>query len=201
MRHIIILIIFFTLNSCAFKYNSVLVNDNGMSSKSWEDDVFLEYQRDILMAHGNHRYAEKQKKKNISVVAVKITNDSYETMELGKTYRLLADGQPVKVLSPYETASKIKQKKGIYLLYLLMTPINGQNYYNGSSTFIPVGVILGPALTLSNTAKAGKANKMFMNDLVYHSIENKEILPGQTIYGLIAVDNYGFEKLEIQLIH
>jgi hypothetical protein len=70
---------------------------------------------------------------------------------------------------------------------------------NGSSSSsVPIGLVIGPGITIGNMAVAASANADFFAELnanyVFRNIEN-----GQTKYALLGFRDIGFESLKIKL--
>lgn len=61
-------------------------------------------------------------------------------------------------------------------------------------------MFLGPGLTLLNVTTASSANNKFMRELGLYNILYRDILPGETVYGLIGIRGAGFNPLYIELI-
>lgn len=185
------------LNSCASGYKSI--NPAGLSYNSikTEKQVSLEYKYDLL----EKKYSKKEQKKDVRLVAVKITNNSDRDLVFGEDLRLTYEnGSDLLVLERDKIFSSLKQKPATYLFYLLLTPLTltvtttndqyGSTQTNSNS--MPAGLILGPGLAGGNLYHSARANKKFKEDLMGNDLAGTRIARGQTVYGLIGIraDNY-----------
>lgn len=192
------------LGSCASSYKPIIPQNINYTAKTESDQVLLEYKYDVLLERKNKKYAKRERKKFIQVAAVKITNNSDQTITLGENTTFMSGTNYFTPLEPVVTHSQLKQGVPIYLLYLLM--FNGklvteETYVNGVKTAessFPIGLILGPGLTALNMIKAGTANQNFLAELKRHDIKGKQVRPGETIYGLVPVPNSSYNPLYLK---
>ncbi|MBD1397068.1 hypothetical protein H9Q13_07810 [Pontibacter sp. JH31] len=192
------------MSGCASSYKPIVPQNINYTAKTESNDVLLEYKYDVLLERGNKKYAKREKKKFVQVAAVKITNNSYETITLGEDSKFLAGNNSFTPLDPTVSHSQLKQGVPIYLLYLLFSNgklITEETYVNGMKTgekSFPIGLIVGPGLTLYNMLKAGNANKQFLAEMQQYHISNKQVRPGETVYGLVAVPNSSYNPLYLK---
>jgi hypothetical protein len=66
-----------------------------------------------------------------------------------------------------------------------------------SASRLPIGLILGPGIAFGNMAVAGTANQNFLRELNEYNLINKTITPGQTVFGLIGVNDIGYNPVRI----
>lgn len=192
------------LGSCASSYKPIIPENINYTAKTESDQILMEYKYDVLLERNNKKYAKREKKKFVQVAAVKITNNSDQAITLGEKTTFMAGNNYFTPLDPTITHSQLKQGVPIYLLYLLMS--NGQlvteeTYVNGTKTgqkSFPIGLILGPGLTAYNMIKAGSANQKFLAELQKYQIQNKRIMPGETVYGLISIPNSSYNPLYLK---
>jgi hypothetical protein len=193
------------LSSCASSYKAIVPENINYTAKTENNQVLLEYKYDVLLERRNKKYAKREKKRFIQVAAVKITNNSYETITLGEQTHFLAGNNSFTPLEPSVAHSQLKQGVPIYLLYLLMSNgklITEENYVNGVKTSeksFPIGLILGPGLTLYNMIKAGNANQQFLAEMQRYHTPGKQVQPGKTVYGLVAVPNSSYNPLYLKV--
>lgn len=199
------------LSGCASSYRSIHPETMQYGNRSESQGVELSYKYNVLRELNNKKYAKKENNRFTHVVAVKITNNSDQAINLSNDVHYFMGNTEFTPLAPEHTHSSLKQGVPIYLLYLLFTPMtvtrteSGTGYQNGgvstytNSTTTRVGLILGPALTAYNLIKAGSANQKFKHDLQNYSIQNKQLLPGETTYGLIGVANSSYNPISIQV--
>ncbi|MDX5419012.1 MAG: hypothetical protein LPK09_07335 [Hymenobacteraceae bacterium] len=192
------------MSGCASSYKPIIPQNINYTAKTESNDVLLEYKYDVLLERNNKKYAKREKKKLVQVAAVKITNNSYETITLGENSTFLAGNNSFTPLDPTVAHSQLKQGVPIYLLYLLFSNgrlITEETYVGNTKTgekSFPIGLIIGPGLTLYNMIKAGNANQRFLAELQQYHIPNKQVRPGETVYGLIAIPNSSYNPLYLK---
>jgi len=194
---IITIVIFF--GGCAASYrpiNPPLLNYTAHDSK---DGIGLSYKYDVLIERGNKRYAKKEDKKGIRLIAVKVTNNTDTTINVGRDVVFYSEQNQMFLMEPMAIKNSIKQITPSYLPYLLLTFVN---FYvtNGSTTqTYPIGLILGPGITIGNMAVAGTANTKMLNELMQYYILNRDIKKGETVYGIIGVRDMGYNPISVRL--
>jgi len=191
----VILIILF-LSSCAATYKKI--DPPFIKYPAIDDAGTFSYQYDVIRRAGNHKLAKKELKAYMHVVAIKIYNNTGQTLEYGKNYKIFSGNQEAGLLGPQVTGDIVKQKAGFHLFYLLLTPTT-LNVDGNTSTTIPIGLVLGPGLALGNMAVAMTANKRFRQELIEYDIENKVITPGETVYALISLRENGHLPLTLRM--
>ena len=119
---------------------------------------------------------------------------------MGDNARLYSGDAEVRLWPPDLIHKKIKQKTPLYLLYLLLTPMEFSTTSNGYETnSVPIGYVIGPGLAAGNIAVAASANTRLKNELMDFDIMDKEIKSGETLYGLVGIPESGFVPLRIVL--
>lgn len=184
-----IFILIVLLSSCASKYNFIQdPQRNYTSFTTSENGIKTWYEPHVLVAVENKKQARKETKNNISVVAVKIENGLGKTLIPGQNCRFYQEDLPLYLFNTAESFKLLKQKWPYHLFYLGLTPFSGTLMIGGFYAAGPVGIVLGPGLSLYNSLKASKANKRLMADLKNNSLLNREIKPGETVSGIIVFD-------------
>jgi hypothetical protein len=195
------LITILLFSSCARSFYVIDPPGQYYSAKSEYSDIEMYYKYDVLASTKNKRYAKKQIKKGLNVVAVKIVNTTTQNITIGQTAKFYSGENEVNLLDMGFTHKALKQTTPSYLLYLLLTPTRFVATRNGTvTTNIPIGVLLGPGLAGGNIAFAASANKKFKEELFLYDLNNKQIAPGQTVYGLISFRNEEFLPLKLKII-
>jgi hypothetical protein len=169
-------------------------------SKKENDDVTLEYKYNLL----DKKYAKKEGKKDVRLVAIKVTNNSGRDLIFGRDMTLIyADDKQVFVMDHQATFKSLKQSPASYLWYLLLTPINfttsSSNGTSSSSSSFPAGLIIGPGLAGGNMIAAGSANKKFKQELMEFDINDATIPQGETRYGLIGIQSDSFDSMQLRV--
>ena len=206
-RYVIVLlssISFFLLNGCASSFKTIDPRGAYYTNKQTSDSVEFSYQYDILRYKGNKKYAKKEDKKGIKVVAVKITNNTGNELVLGENFSIYSGEREIFLLDPSIVHKQLKQGVAIYLLYLPLTFTTFNTYTstgNGRVTVnsTPIGYAIGPGITLLNMIKAGSANTNLKNELAIYRLTNRKISSGETVYGLISFQDYTFNPLSLKL--
>lgn len=183
--------------SCASSYRSI--DPKNLNYAASDASQPLAYKYDVLKQAGNNKYAKKEDKGQIRVMAIRITNNTTETLKYGSNYKIYAGSQEVAILPFSTVAQSLNQPVPIYLLYLLLTPARFYVNTETSESSFPIGYALGPGLTALNMAIAGKANSNFKKEMETYSIIDKEIKVGETLYGLVAIRNTEYLPLSIRM--
>ena len=198
------LLAFFTLallTNCASGYK--LINPETINYKSGDqaEGVSLQYKYDLL----DKKYAKKEVKKDVKLVAIKVTNNTDRDLTFGNEIKLTYEnGNQVLVMDNTKVFKDLKQSPATYLFYLLLTPINlytssSSDGYNEDTNSFPIGLIVGPGLAGGNMIAAGSANKKFETELLTYDINGTVIPKGETRYGLIGINSDSFDALKIKL--
>ena len=80
------------------------------------------------------------------------------------------------------------------MFYILLTPLQ---FYSGPSS-IPIGLVLGPVVTIGNFGSALSANNRFKEELQKNYVYDQVIEPGDTIYGIIGITKKGYHPLTLE---
>lgn len=191
-------------SSCASSYKTVRPENLLFNAASQTDNINFNYKYDVYTETGNKKYAKKEKKKLVQVVAVKITNNTGRAIDATQDLQFFVGQQQIMPMSPEVVHNQIKQSTASHLLYLLLLPVQltTTESVNGMETersSFPIGVILGPALAGLNMAISATANKNMLNDLQTYNLANRKILPGETVYGLFGLHNSGYNPITVKL--
>ncbi len=176
------------------------------NNNSTEGPIAFSYQHGTLRMLGNKKYAKKEDRKGIRVVAIKITNNWDRTVTFNQDLKLYNGNNEVVVLAPEYVHQQLKQGVAIYLLYAPLTFTRLVFYGTDASgrttvnSRIPIGLALGPGITIGNMAVAGTANKRFMEELRTYNLIGRQLQPGETVYGLIGVQDFTFNALSAKIV-
>ena len=190
--------------SCATKYNLVDPKSVNFVSVYENENIKLEHKYDVL----EKKYAKKEVKKGLKVVAVKITNNSDKDVVFGRDIHLsYGQNEKIQVVENKKVFNTLKQSVPTYLLYMLLTPMqfttttstnNGfQNNVNTNST--PIGLVVGPGITATNMLIASGANKKFKEELTTYDLNGVTIKKGETKYGLVGIKTKSYDALKIEI--
>ncbi len=198
IKFTILLITVLTLTSCASGYQMIEPKSVNYNSIHEDANVKLEYKYDLL----SKKYAKKELKKGVKLVAVKITNKTDRDLKFGKDIKLCHDnGAEVYVMNNEDVFSTLKQGVAIYLLYLPLTFLTFNTFdANGNLTSTtPIGYIIGPGITGGNIAVAASANKKFKTELLDYNINGTIIKKGETKHGLIGIKENSVAALRLKV--
>lgn len=185
------------LTSCASGYKIISPETINYVSKNETNNVKFEYKYNLL----DKKYAKKEVKKGIKLVAVKITNNSNKDITFGTDTKLTYEnGNEIQVIESENLFKALKQNLASYLLYLLLTPLNfTTTSANGSSSSTPVGVVIGPGLALGNIVASANANKKLKTEILQYNINGTVIKKGESKHGLIGIKSNSFDSLKLKM--
>ncbi|MEN8124508.1 MAG: hypothetical protein ABFR32_05200 [Bacteroidota bacterium] len=189
------------LTSCASAYKEISPNTQNYLSSNEDDGVLLQYKYDVLK---KKKYYKKEAKKGIKVVSLKITNKTNDELIFGKDIKLVnSQGIDLLLASNSETYDILKQKSGLYFLYLLLgfVSVNTFDEYGNIDNSIPVGLVIGPGVALGNFFVANTANKKLKGELTSYDLYGKTIKSGETVYGMIGIKAESAETINIKVIN
>ncbi|MBU2949910.1 hypothetical protein KO493_04275 [Tamlana agarivorans] len=190
------------LTNCASSYKNIEPQSISYISKKESGGIILEYKYDLL----DKKYAKKEVKRGVKLVAVKITNNSDKDIVFGRDVKLAyVNEDAIYIMDRDKVYKSLKQSPASYLWYLLLSPMsfytNETNSYGMQETTssFPVGLIIGPGLTAGNMIAAGNANKKFKTELLDYTINGTVIKKGETIIGLIGIKTHSFDALMLKI--
>ena len=187
------------LTSCASRYKRINPETVVYNSISTDNGITMEYKYDVL----TKKYKKKEAKKKFRVVAVRITNRGETEKVIGQDIRFVyQSGAELSLLDHKIIFKSLKQHPATHLLYMLFTPLNiyVSDGYNGSTSTIPVGLAIGPGLTLGNVLTSSGANRKFRKELEAKSLIGKIIKPGETVSGVIGIAAEGYDPIQIKVL-
>lgn len=182
-----LLVISYLFSSCAASYKPI--NPSKLHYPQSDQKDTFQYKYDVLLYSNNKKFAKKEIKTQIRIAAVKIYNNTGQTLKYGVNYKIFSDDREVDLLPIAEVTRHIKEIVPTYLLYMLFTPTTLTTTSGTSSNRIPIGLILGPVLTAINVGVAATANKHFRQEMEEYNLAEKEIANGETVYGLIGIQS------------
>jgi len=159
--------------------------------------VKLEYKCDLL----GEKYAKKELKKGVKLVAIKITNNSEKDLMFGRDAKLTYEnGTEIFVMENEGVFTSLKQSTASYLWYLLLTPMNLYKSENGQQTSsTPLGLVAAPSLASLNMITVDTANQKFKTEMLEYNINGTLIKIGETKYGLIGIKADSFDSLKLKI--
>jgi len=191
----LIAVLLFT--SCASSYKPIGPQGLDYRNVSKKDGIDFSFKYEVLSLRGNKKYAKKEEKRDVDVVAVKITNNTSNALHFNRDLKIVSNGRELIPMEREVVSKKIRQGVAIYLLYGLLTlQVGDCTPQNGCDTKIyPIGI----PIAIGNMVVAGSANGNFKNELQLYDLNNKIIEPGQTVHGILGFRNLEFGGMEIEL--
>jgi hypothetical protein len=191
------------MSSCASSYKSINPSSLYYNAHELKDGIGLSYKYDVLRENGNKKYAKKEFKKNIKIVALKVTNNTSSSIVIGQNAMIYVNEYPIIPMSTQEIKMEIGQSTPLYLLYLLLTPLklyikNGNSFDSPTETY-PIGYLLGPGLAIGNIGVASASNASFKRELDFNNLVGREIKVGESVYGLIGIRDFSYNQISIRL--
>jgi len=196
-KAVLIVISILSFIGCASGYKVIKPTKINYISTNESNGVKLEYKYDLL----NKKYTDKEEKKGIKLVAVKLTNNSNRDLMFGREIKLSFENKnEIFIYENEKVFSLLKQKSIYHLFYFLLTPINLTiTNSNGSTNSAPIGLVLGPLLAGGNLVKASLANKKFKNEIMEFNLNGTIIKKGETKYGIVGIKADSFDSLILKI--
>jgi hypothetical protein len=198
-------LLIFLCSSCASTYKPLIPSSSYFGNVEEVRGVKFSYQQGVLAATRNKKYAKRELSKAVKVISIKIVNNSERNLVIGQNAKFYTGNSELRLIEPSTIHQQLKQGVPIYLLYLLLSPMQlttGSSTINSSgritsASSTPIGLILGPAISIGNMAVAGTANQNFLHELNQFNMINKTIEPGQTVFGLIGINDIGYNPVRL----
>lgn len=195
MKKLLPFIFLALLQSCASTYHPIKPAKVKHSMYESQDKVDLAYKYDVMGEYGNGKYVRRAKRKGFQIVAYKLSNNSNDTLVLGKDVVFVSDSNKRILVSNELYASNPVKQYGIgFLPYMsgswlfLFTGIEKNN--SGQITSykykIPIGVIIGLPITLGNMIVANFNNTAFKDNMRLNDMNGKAIPPKSSIDGILV---------------
>jgi hypothetical protein len=159
------------------------------------DGLEVNYKYGILREMGNKKYAKKESRRNIRVVALEVTNLTDAPINFKDDVEIFSGDRQILLMEPEQIKHGIRQVAPLYLLWSLFWLTITKCENNDCSVIpLPVGVVIG----LTNMSMASGANRNLLYDLKRFDLQKKTIEPGETVFGLIGIEANSNEALEIR---
>ena len=195
MCKIVVIILSFTMFSCAVSYKNInlAVVDYPKSDSTKRINILASHTQ-ILGESGNKRYQTKADRNGISIVPVLIQNTSNDTIRFSKNnIDFFNNYEPVEIVCFDEYYKAIRQKTGWHMPEIIIG--GGFNALLVATIVSPifsvtpslVGYSLILPLGIYNIIQASKSNGKMYKNLHEFDILNKPIAPGTQVYGIICL--------------
>lgn len=177
-------------SGCAASYRPVVPKNLSypMASVSY-GGVSTSYLYDVLQYSGNIKYAKKEQKKGVRIVAVKITNNSGSPITLGQNAIFFNNETSFVPMPVPAIKMMLRQHPEAHLLYAPLTLLRLYISSGYTTTSYPIGLGVGPGLVIGNMGMAASANKHFFEELEQYSLIGKTVQPGETMIGLVGLSS------------
>lgn len=201
INFLFIIISVILLSSCAGPYHAISPGQISYYANSNIDELDFSYKYNVMIERRNKKYARKEVRSGMNLVAVRITNKSSQKLVVKDDITFYSNGQPFIPMEPKVYTNTVKQQAGFYLFYLLLTPISLNTYdeYGNTESSTPIGLFIGPGIALGNLIGASQANQNMLREIERENIINKTIEPGQSVSGLMVVPGFASSSLTIDL--
>lgn len=171
------------LGSCAKSYYPINPAKLQFNTATVTDSLNFATRYNVLAEAGNERYAQKEVKNGVKLLAVQVFNRTSHDIVLRKDARFIIDGKIVFPIEPAQMKNQLKQHAGLYMLWGLFWGVYSQCENNDCTVVpIPIGLVIGAI----NTSKASKANKQLLDELEQNNILDMVIKPGESKTGLLG---------------
>jgi len=182
------------LAGCASSFKSIDAQKLGYKSFADTSGLAIQYNLEPLFESGNRKYAHKAEKMGLTIAAVKVKNTSDREIQIGKDGSAAILGPDAASVEARQAIARNRQLTGLYALFLLGMPINiygtktSCDDYSCSDEFlfIPVGIIIGPVLTLINCLISSNANTRFHDEIGKNDLLGRTLKPGEEAAGYLV---------------
>lgn len=184
------------LVSCAASYKPILPYRMSYGTLQNGGGLDYSYRYGILTETGNKKYANKEAKHGVKLIAIQVENTTDQEIILREHAKFYVGGKIIFPMEAKQVQQQIKQPAGAYMLWTLLW-LNFTKCENRDCTTIPlpIGLLIG----LINTGKASGANKALYTELIANNILDKKIAPGEKATGLIGISSEDSLPMEIKL--
>jgi len=194
------IVLFFLLFGCASTYQRIYPHSINYTAHNIHDGISISYKYDVLFERGNTKYARKERKKRIKILAVKLTNNTDTLIRLYKDVEYFSGDRQIFPMEPIALKNSIKQSVVSYLPYLLLTFFNIYVTIDDNTTTYPVGLVIGPGITFGNMIVAAAANDNMYREFTDHCLMHKTVNKGETVYGIIGFRDIDYNTFSVRLI-
>jgi hypothetical protein len=161
-------------------------------------EVDLSYRHDVLSFRGNRRYGKLEKKHAFNVMAVKLTNNTDNALNLGRDLELYTERGSVFGVEPEAAAKTMRQRIWPYLFWSFgnITIYDTDPYGNQVVTaFYPTGFVIAAF----NMILAATSNGNMKKELLYYDLYKKDIQPGETAYGILPIRDLNYQPVKVRM--
>jgi hypothetical protein len=187
------------LISCAGSYRPIRPQALTYGSSYESTGIRYSFQHNILTTTGNKKYAKREAKRPVKLVAIELTNNTDHAINFRKDVKIYMGDRQVLPVETSVVHQQLKQPAPLYLLWGLLWVViykcDGPNPDDCSTTPLPVGLVIG----VGNMAAAGSANDKFLTELNSNNILDKTIAPGETVRGLVGITSDAAGSISLRI--
>ena len=183
-----LLFIILSLTSCASYYRAIGPERINYPPTINVEKVALSYRYDVLRDAGNKKFVNNEFKRNMKVVAIKLTNNTEATINISKDLSFYSGSSKVLLLNPFDIQVQIKQSAPSYAWYFL-----------GCTSLDPIDIAVFGGIGVGNIIVASTANKNLLRELERYDLTNKELKKGETIVGIIGFEALHSDPLTVKI--
>jgi len=184
-----LLLLFVTFIGCATQYRHVephTMEYSAMPDTLHSCNVEITYRYDILANASNKKYARKEKKEGISLIAVRIANNGNDTLFIPDDILIEARDNWVFPLDMNEAIDVFIQDHPAALDELMggAVEVGGVFVPGGWGFLVPLATSIPSTI---NSSIEAKANDRFIKEMQDYYLVFSNVPPGATVSGLLAL--------------
>jgi hypothetical protein len=193
------------LGGCAQSYNRINEDSLQYGRNSNTEVVSYQYSSSVFSDSRNSWYQSKESQGRYQIIGFRFKNTSDKEFNFQSDATLVSGGHELEYFPTTKVTHQMIQPKGKFAWWLLLLPLNltvTQNECDdfGCSpdvSFFPIGLILGPTVTLFKVVKASSADGNMKKDIDAHDCNKFTLSPGSTGHCFVSVSNIGTKRIEL----
>lgn len=204
---ITIAILILLVSSCARPYRKINMSAVPFNEFRSDQNISYSIRQGVLYNMRNFFFARREMKKNLSLVALKIVNNSDTAININDLKFTCGALLPIQQMEVKDYFNAVKQKPALYWLYSLGAvvypkpavyrdpvtdiqypkPNNPKKFIKNGKQFIPIPI--GLPIAAANYAIAYRSNKKMLLDFQLLNLTNRIVQPHDTIQGILMFKN------------
>lgn len=204
---IAIAILILLVSSCARPYRKINMSAVPFNEFRSDQNISYSIRQGVLYNMRNFFFARREMKKNLSLVALKIVNNSDTAININDLKFTCGALLPIQQMEVKDYFNAVKQKPALYWLYSLGAvvypkpavyrdpvtdiqypkPNNPKKFIKNGKQFIPIPI--GLPIAAANYAIAYRSNKKMLLDFQLLNLTNRIVQPHDTIQGILMFKN------------
>ena len=168
---------------CASTYKPLNPQSLSYSNEQVIDKLKFAYNDKAFEQTRNRKYIRKAVRKQVNIVAVRITNASNTSINIKSDLVLKADQAKLICIQPENVKRLLRQHSFLYFLGMCGISIVSTS----ASTVVYFGIYpFNAVYVLPNFIVAASANKNFLEELSFYNIESMEVPAYSVRYGILS---------------